>query len=406
MARRPRASRLETRTARLKLPVRLTVISPGIALGYRRCAGAGRFVVRVADGKGGNWTKVVGIADDHENADGEHVLTWWQAQDKARKLARGTDDHAGRPVTVKEAIDTYEKDLIARRGSLRNVGRIRKHLTPRLASRPVALLTSDELAAWRDSLLAAAMKPATAVRLCKAMKAALNLTARRNRKRILNRDEWREGLGGIAEDFESRNVQRLSDDQVRNVVAAAYEIDRAFGLYVETAAVTGARPSQIARLIVADLQDGTAPRLMMPPSRKGDRRRKPPGKTPVPITSGLAERLASNRPPDEPLLLRADGRAWQSDKRADDHTQLYARAAKRAGVTGTLYQLRHSSIVRGLLAGIPLRVVCAMHDTSAAMVEKTYAAFIADHSDAVVRPALLSTAAPAAKVVPITGRRP
>jgi hypothetical protein len=57
MARRPRAARLETRTTRLKLPVRLkpydfTVISPGIALGYRRCAGPGRFVVRVADGRG------------------------------------------------------------------------------------------------------------------------------------------------------------------------------------------------------------------------------------------------------------------------------------------------------------------------------------------------------------------
>jgi hypothetical protein len=315
--------------------------------------------------EGGNWTRVVGIADDHEDADGDHVLTWWQAQDKARKVARGSDADAGRPLTVKEAVDAYEKDLIARRGSLRNVGRIRKHLTPRLASKPVALLTSDELAAWRDNLLAAGMKPATAVRLCKAVKAALNLAARRNRKRILNRDEWREGLGGIAEDFESRNVQRLSDDQVRNVVAAAYEIDRAFGLYVEVAAITDARPSQIARLIVADLQDGTAPRLMMPPSRKGDRRRKPPGKTPVPVTSELAERLASNRAPDEPLLLRSDGRDWQSHKRADDHTQLYARAAKRAVVTGRLYQLRHSSIVRGLLAGIPLRVVCAMHDTTA-----------------------------------------
>jgi len=141
-------------------------------------------VVRVADGKSGNWTKVVGIADDHEEADGEHVLTWWQAQDKARRVARGSDADTGRPVTVKVAVDAYEKDLIARRGSLRNVGRIRKHLTPRLASKPVALLTSDELAAWRDNLLAAGMKPATAVRLCKAVKAALNLAARRNRKRI------------------------------------------------------------------------------------------------------------------------------------------------------------------------------------------------------------------------------
>jgi hypothetical protein len=65
MARRPRASRLETRTSRLKQPVRekpydFTVISPGIALGYRRNKAAGTWVVRVADGKGGNWTSASG----------------------------------------------------------------------------------------------------------------------------------------------------------------------------------------------------------------------------------------------------------------------------------------------------------------------------------------------------------
>ena len=51
------------------------------------------------------------------------------------------------------------------------------------------------------------MKPATAVLLCKAVKAALNLAARRDR-RIRNREEWRDGLSGIGEDFEARNVQR------------------------------------------------------------------------------------------------------------------------------------------------------------------------------------------------------
>src|SRR5262245_32696797 len=105
----PRAARLETRTARLKLPVRrkphdFTTISPGIALGYRRCASAGRWVVKVADGHGGHWTKALGLADDFEDADGEHVLTWWQAQDKARALARGKDSDSGRPGTVAEAV--------------------------------------------------------------------------------------------------------------------------------------------------------------------------------------------------------------------------------------------------------------------------------------------------------------
>ena len=72
----PSPPRLETRTTRLKLVVRwkpydFTTISPGIALGYRRNQAAGTWLVRVANGKSGNWTKRVGLADDFENADGE-----------------------------------------------------------------------------------------------------------------------------------------------------------------------------------------------------------------------------------------------------------------------------------------------------------------------------------------------
>jgi hypothetical protein len=42
-----------------------------------------------------------------------------------------------------------------------------------------------------------------------------------------------------------------------------------------------------------------------------------------------------------------------------------------------------------LLSGVPIRVVAAGHDTSVAMLEKTYRAFILDHSDSVSRRALL-----------------
>jgi integrase len=404
MARRPRASRLETRTARLKFAVRekpydFTTISPGIALGYRRNRTAGTWVVRVADGHGGNWTKRVGIADDFEEADGEQVLTWWQAIEAARRVARGSAD-AGRPTTVKDAVNAYERDLIARGGERRNAGRIHAHLTPTLASKPVGLLTARELAAWRDSLLTA-RTAATVVRICRSAKAALNLAARRD-PRITNNAAWRDGLGGISEGFVSRNLQRLTDDEVRAVVAAAYEISFPFGLYVETAAVTGARPSQVAKLVVADLQDGANPRLMVPASRKGRNRK--PAKIPVPITPELAHKLATDRPADSPLLLRADGRAWQPSN--NDHARLYRQAAECAGVSGTtFYSLRHSSIVRALAAGIPVRVVCAAHDTSVAMVERTYSAFITHHTDALMRGALLSTAPPAGKAVPIAGRR-
>src|SRR6516225_641510 len=181
MARRPRSSKLEDRTNRLKLPVRgkphhFTTISPGVALAYRRGKDRSAWVVRVADGKGGNWTKnLPGIPDDHEDANGESVLTFWQAQDKARALARGTVE-SGKPITVAEALTDYESDLKGRDCLTGNVSRVRHHLPPALAAKPVAMLTSRELQRWRDGLVA--MKPATVNRTTHILKAACNLAAR------------------------------------------------------------------------------------------------------------------------------------------------------------------------------------------------------------------------------------
>ena len=83
MARRLRSNILENRTQRLKLERRAKpywfTVAPGISLGYR--AGPCSWNVRAADGKGSNWIKSFAIADDHEDANGTNVLTFWQAAD-------------------------------------------------------------------------------------------------------------------------------------------------------------------------------------------------------------------------------------------------------------------------------------------------------------------------------------
>jgi hypothetical protein len=38
--------------------------------------------------------------------------------------------------------------------------------------------------------------------------------------RLTRRAAWRDGLSGISENFASRNTQRLTDDQARDVVAS------------------------------------------------------------------------------------------------------------------------------------------------------------------------------------------
>jgi len=426
MARSTRSSTLETRTARLKLPIAkkpvFVKIGQGVGLGYRRNRTAGTWVARVADGKRGNWTKALGNADDFDDADGTNVLDFWQAQEKARTLGRGErtgNTGSVKPATVAEALDAYEADLRTRGGDIGNVTRVRMHLPPRLLDKAVALLTSGELRKWRDRLVnaprdtpepaAEPTKPlsaATANRTCSAFKAALNLAAEHD-ERIGNRRAWEAGLASIPDAEQSRNVI-LPEPVVRQIVAAAYQQNAEFGLLIEVAAVTGARVSQLALLEVQDLQaDRDAPRLLMPTSRKG-KGRKTVQRRPVPIPKGLAAKLrvaTKDRPATAPLLLKPSGAAW----RKSDHTRPFARAAKAAGQDPdevTMYALRHSSIVRQILAGVPIRVVAVNHDTSIAMLERTYSRHIGDHSDALARVGLLDTTeATESKVVPLHGSR-
>jgi hypothetical protein len=60
-----------SRRARKPIFVKL---GPQLGLGYRRNRAAGTWVMRVADGKGGNSTTAIGAADDFQDADGSQVL--------------------------------------------------------------------------------------------------------------------------------------------------------------------------------------------------------------------------------------------------------------------------------------------------------------------------------------------
>jgi integrase len=273
------------------------------------------------------------------------VLTYWQASDKARLLARGSEVTSTRPITVHEALAAYTLDLRARSRNPGNANPTRFGLPPALLDKAVALLERNELLAWRNAL-AASRKPGTADRAMRMLRAALNLAAKGN-PRITNAEAWR-SLEALPDTWEANNVI-LPDDAVLRIVEAAYALDPAYGLLIETAAVTGQRASQLLRCVVADLQDGAAPRLMVPNSRKG-RNRKAERKS-VPITAGLATRLekaAAGRSALAPLLTQSDGTTpWK-----EIDVALFRQCAVAAGVdpTVTPYCLRHSSITRQLLA--------------------------------------------------------
>jgi hypothetical protein len=198
------------------------------------------------------------------------------------------------------------------------------------------------------------------------------------------------GLKSFRDAYVPRNTI-LTDEVVRAIVADAYRIGDAFGLLTEVLAVTGARCSQVAWLDVGDLHfaGSAGATLTVSSSCKGrSSKARPP--TSLPIPAGLASRLlraASGRPIDSVLIAHPRGR-WTSALMREP----FIAAVKAAGCdpkSVTPYALRHSAIVREIVAGIPIRIVAASHDTSVAMLERTYSKHIANHSDALIRKSLL-----------------
>lgn len=377
-----------------------TSIAPTIRLGYRRNAGPGTWSVICADGQGGSWLKRIGLADDHEDSDHKNVLTFWEAADIAKALARddGTGDTGDRPATVKETIEKdYRADLIARGKQTKNADELIGKLTPALASKPVSMVTTKDVRDFRNRLLATGIKRCTATRIMNSFLAALRLAATLD-KRIKNAADWK--LEPLPDDTEAVD-SILPDNDVFAIVAAGYKAgDERFALLVEVLAVCGCRISQSIRLDVSDVLSGD--RLNMPSSFKG-RGKATYHKRPIPITPALAAKLAkaaTGRKGDEPLLTDGNGKRWYKNCQSSRFPDVVKAAGLDATVT--TYSLRHSSIVRQLLLNVPIRLVAAHHDTSVAKIEKTYSRFITTPGEALTRRALLFDPAPAGdNVVPM-----
>jgi integrase len=408
---KPRKLSLETPTARLRLPIQKKPhwlrLGPGLSLGYRRNESAGTWSIRATDGHGGEWLKKFGVADDHEPADGKQVLSYTQAIDAARALTRGGGEveNPSQPLTLKGALAAYEADLQARGANPYNAKWPLRHLPSLLLGKPIPLIEANELRRWRDSLLPR-LSPAATNRVIGAVVAALNLAAAHD-PRITSRQAWHVGLQGLPDAQRARNVV-LPDALVRQLISAAYGRDERFGLLVETLAITGARPSQAARLEVGDLRaaDLSEAKLMMPRSAKGGGRlrvKKKVERVSVPITPALAARLkaaAAARAHDAPLMLWRGDRGWGDEPSANYRADFRAIVAAVGldPAEATAYALRRSSIVRMLLAGLPVRLVASLHDTSISQIEGHYSRYISEgaHSDALSRRALLADQPPVA----------
>lgn len=399
----------------------------GVSLGYRTAVrGAGSWVGKVVvDGK--RIEERLAAADDDGAPPGAlgyrgavvAALEWGRRQ-VATIEARQELGAAATGPTVRAAVLTYSAERTKRSEiNGRNAARrLSRHVLSdaAFADLPLAKLRASSVQAWRSRLtgegdVIETTKPiakATVNRLLNDLRAALNASAEAHRRELPPHLPAEIRIGTRAERVEAKaRKQLLTDAMVRAAVEAAFEIeeDGHFGRLVMMAAATGARYSQLAALQVGHVQTAQA-RVLMPGSKKGTATA---AKAPVavPLSPDVLERLAPalHREPSAPLLTRWAYKSvgavkWEKDRLralggAHEIAREWAAVVERAGLPAgsIMYSLRHTSIVRGLRAGLPVRLVASLHDTSMEMIEQHYSAFIVDMTEDLARRAMLSLGA-------------
>lgn len=435
MAKRVRDAVLDSRAARAKLKPQkkpyFRALDRGLHLGYRRGKNGGTWVVRRYVGDEQYTVEALGTADDSQDADGTSILTFHQAQVLARGRAadmavQEREAALGPSPTVKDAVDAYveayERRTGAQGGRKPARGQLTKHvLADEIHDKKLHEITRDSLKEWRRRVADKGLAVDTVRRICNDFRAALNAAAEEHHKRLPAHFvlEVKAGLAATERGHSpvAREAQVLPDADVRRIIAAAWEVDREGGWEGDLArlvlvlAATGARFSQVARITVGDVQPAQG-RIMVPASHKG-RGAKKVAKAGVPVGEDVIEALRpamAGRVGTEPLLVRWKHQQvapmtwervartpWTYSKEFDaPWHEITNRAGLPAGVVP--YALRHSSIVRGLRQMLPVRLVAALHDTSSAMIEAHYSAFIVSALDELAAKAVVPLAPQGASV--------
>jgi integrase len=360
MARRLRDSKLESREARSKLKVRgkpyFREIGRGLHIGYRKNKSGGVWTVRrYIDGA--YVEERIALADDKEDANGDSILDFYQAQDAARNMRPSSKRGA---YTVKGTVRDYLSHLEGRASHYDAKCRLEAYAIPAFGDTAVADLTADELRAWHrgiarqgarrrtkrggkqvygsvDTAEAVRGRQASANRCLSLLKAALN-------------HAWREGkceLGAWprVEPFKGVDVPRqryLTVPECQRLINAS---QGDFRVLVQAGLQTGARYMELARLRVSDFHPD-AGTVHIRKSKTGKTRH-------IFLTEegqAFFASLAAGRAPSAPLL----GHEW----RRDEQCPLMKEACARAHIDrASFHALRHTWASLSVMNGTPLMVV-------------------------------------------------
>lgn len=399
MPRTVKNPKIDTRSARARLLARrepyFAPISPGCALGYRKGATGGTWIARRYDKASVPAMRysALGSADDVLDADGATVLTFGQAQEKARAwfqdLARdvhGADEEAFGPYTVSEAIRDYLAHLEAQGKASAKEARWRADalILPELGAIELKRVRPDRLEKWLDHLAtsparvrtkrgekqqfreldrsdpeATRRRRANANRTFTVLRAALNLAF--NRGRVATDTGWRR-----VKPFRGADAARVRYLQVAEAKRLINACQPDFQRLVQAALYTGARYGELSRLDVADFNADSGT-VMVRQSKSGRSRSiylSDEGKR-------FFEAITLGRAGSAIMLPKTDGSRWghahQRRPMAD------ACAAAKVDPPISFHGLRHTWASHAVMGGAPLQVVAAnLGHSDTRMVERHY----------------------------------
>jgi integrase len=401
MARTARDSRLEARSNRVKLPLgqrHWKVIDRGLAVGYRRTSeGYGVWLVRCK----GTWSNAyvyrsVGRADDNQEADGVEVLTFSQAQAKARAFSQEinkTQLNSGKPITVAEAASTYLEWFKDHRKSFRETAAtIEAHILPALGTRLLSEIRTPELRKWHESLATAPARKRTSKTATKraTREAAASADEKRARRSTANRiltvfkaianKAFQDGH--VSDDIAWRRLKPFpnTDEPVTRFLSGA-ESKRLvnccpgdFRKLVTAALLTGCRYGELARLTVGDVNLQTSMVYVTPDAKSGRGRHVPLNDE---AQSFFGELLAGRRA-SEPLFQRPDGRIWGKNH----HVRLLHAACAKAKIDPAIsfHELRHTFASNLAQAGVDLLTISKLLGHADTRITSRHYAHLCDES--------------------------
>lgn len=389
-------SRLGTRTARAILKARHQPywlnIAQGVALGYRRGPQGGSWYCRVYEGAGKYQQHYIAGADDHVDANGETVLTFYQAQERARKLAKQHEKQRGIGIkadaTVTQTAERYLDWFRQHRKAIRETEHvISAHILPTLGDKKLDALTTPQLRAWLDGLASQRArvrsiegKPkfrlapktadekrarrSTANRILNVLKALLNRAFQDGL--VADDTPWRK-LKPFAKADEAR-IRFLSDAEGVRLVNACPADLRAL---VRAALLTGARFGELARLKAADV-NLKAGRVYIGQS-KSERPRHIPLN---PEGVALFKARSTGKTGDTPLFTRSDGREWGKNH----HVRSLLQSCEVANIKPAVafHQLRHTYASHLAQAGIDLLTISKLLGHADTRITSKHYAHLAD----------------------------